>query len=669
MREQKVLLRLAAGVLWLAGAAWAQTTTGTISGTVKDSSGALLPGTRITVLNQDTGIPRTLDADAAGHFSASSLGLGNYQLTATRDGFQTQVRSGIVLTVSEEAVIDIVLTVGAVNQTVEVTAEASAVETTTSTVSALVNGEQIRDLPLNGRSVDQLALLTPGVLADHNAQQAASLGEGTRMSVNGSRIVAMLYLLDGTDVNDQGGGGPGSAGHNMLGVEGILEFRLLSHNFDAQYGHVAGGVFSQVTRSGTNAFHGSAYEFVRNSIFDARNFFNTAGLPPFRRNQFGGAIGGPIKKDRIFFFANYEALHSLQGVSISDSVPDANARKGLIPNSATGQLTPTTLNPAMLPLINLYPLPNAQSNGDGTAQYNTIFNETDNEDYSMERIDYHLSDKDNLFGRYVYNPSRSLIPRPMPQWAEDIRARDHFFVLSETHIFSPTSVNDLRASFNRSYLSSIPDTLVPVDPAATLVQGQALGDVVISSAQIAEMGQNTTRPQLYPQNAFEESETFSTIKGKHSLKFGVDVDRVQINTNVGVGGYRGKLTFASLTTFLAGTAATFTVTPLTAPAHFQLGWRRSEIGWFVQDDIRLRSNLTLNLGIRQDIFTTPTLEPNLGSQVGALLSQTASSLTPGPPFISDKNTYSPRIGLAWDPTGSGKTSVRLGGGIYFNPVD
>jgi hypothetical protein len=667
----KITLWLSGLFLLLGGMTWGQVTTGTISGTVKDSSGAVLPGTKIVVLNDNTGISRTVEADTVGHYSASSLGLGNYRITATQDGFQTQVRSGVVLTVGQEAVVDMVLSVGAVNQTVEVTGQASTIETTTSAVSALVSGEQIRDLPLNGRSIDSLALLTPGVLADRTALQTASLGMGTRISINGSRVDATLYLLDGTYVNDQGGGGPGSAGHNMLGVEGILEFRLLSHNFSAEYGRVGGAVMSMVTRSGSNEFHGTIYEFVRNNIFDARNFFNPGELPPFRRNQFGTSVGGHIVKDRVFFFGNYEGLRQVQGTTINIPVPDLNARRGFLPNGTGGLRQVANFKSAVVPFVNLYPFPNGRSYGDGTAQYLTTFKEVTNENYYMARTDFRLSDKDNIFLRYVFNPSDVLVARPTPNWAESITGGSHFAVLSHTHIFSGNSLNDFRVAYNRTNLRTDPITLIQIDPAVTFVPGQDVGQMTFTAqssgtGQLAELGSSQTRPQYFPQNVFQESEIFSTVRGAHSLKFGLDVQRVQINQNVGIGGLRGRMTFGGLEPFLASTPTQFQVTLPSSNNHFQRGWRRTVVGWFIQDDYRIRSNLTLNLGLRQDIFFTPS---EVHGYSGALINMTDPTPTAGPPFISNKNTYSPRVGLAWDPTGSGKTSVRVGAGLYYSPVD
>ena len=317
-------------VVLSAGAAFGQQVTGTILGRVTDSTGAVVPGAMIKTQNSATGFSRTDTTDADGRYLQSNLPLGVYSVTVQAQGFQTLVHNGIELTVGSEVTVNGELAVGNLQQQVEVTGQVASIETTNATISSLVSQEQLRDLPLNGRSVDALALLTPVTIPNHNFTANPKVGLGLHIAVSGARQDQNIYLLDGTITNDVLSGRSSAAGE-ALGVEGILEFRVLVHNYSAEYGWGAGGVFSAVTRSGTNSFHGSVYEFVRNNDFDARNFFNTGGLPPFRRNQFGGAVGGPIRKDKLFFFANYEGLRASQGITVISSVPDLNARQGFLP--------------------------------------------------------------------------------------------------------------------------------------------------------------------------------------------------------------------------------------------------------------------------------------------------------------------------------------------------
>jgi hypothetical protein len=596
IRIAGLLMGLMAGSMALA-----QVNTGTITGTVTDSSGAVIPGAKVTLLNEDTSISRTVDSDGQGRYLASSLSLGNYRITATKEGFQTEVRTGIVLTVAQEAVVNLTLPVGASTQTVQVAAQAPAIETTNATVSGLVNQDQIRDLPLNGRSGDTLALLSPGVILNTISNSGATLGFGIRLSVDGARPDSMVYLLDGSVVNDASQNGHGGAAGQSLGVEGILEFRVLTHNFSAEYGRNAGGVISSVTRSGTNQFHGSAYEFVRNNDFDARNFFNIGSLPPFHRNQFGAAAGGPIIKNRIFFFANYEGLRQHQGNTLISTVPDANARLGILP---TGKVP---VNPASLPYLNLYPLPNAGNNGDGTGQYAVNAPTRTTDDYAMERMDVHLSDKDNFFLRYVYDPSDNIVPATVPITQSHNSQNSHLVMLSETHIISVRSVNEFRAAFNRTVEQGATDLIEKVDPSLSFLAGRPFGAIGYGGgtgqSSLTQIGSNGGTTSV-PQNRFQEGDTFSTVRGAHSLKFGAEVEREQINFTNGVF-LNGIYNFGGLQSLLAGQPTLFEFSLVGPTSNPERGWRRIFFDAFAQDDWKIRSNLTVNLGLRYEVWTSP----------------------------------------------------------------
>ena len=314
----------AVAVLLFSLSLFSQVTTGTISGIVQDPSGAAIAGAEVTVRNVDTGIARTITSDAGGRYTAPDLPLGNYEVQGQHSGFQTEIRSGITLTVGREAVVNLTLKVGQVSEKVTVTGEAPLVESTTSALSSLVDDRTIRDLPLNGRSYDQLALFQPGVVTMGAGQASAAFdfGTGTRFSVAGSRAYANSFLLDGTDINDHANGTPGGAAGTNLGVDGILEFKINTSVSPAEYGRSSGGVISAVTRSGTNGLHGSAFEFIRNNDLDSLGYFDevshggTGSIAPYRRNQFGGALGGPIKKDKTFFFGTYEGLRQGNGTNI-----------------------------------------------------------------------------------------------------------------------------------------------------------------------------------------------------------------------------------------------------------------------------------------------------------------------------------------------------------------
>src|SRR5262249_48843675 len=302
-------------------------------------------------LNEERGIWRTVETDGSGHYSAPGLTLGNYRVTGTREGFQTAVRTGIALTVGREAVVDLSLTVGAVTQTVEVTGEAPMVEATTASLGSLVDDRTIRALPLDGRRYDQLALLQPGVILTQPgpANVSSNFGTAKRFSVGGQRSNSNSFLLDGTNISDQANGSPGGAAGTNLGVDTIREFKVFTNSYKAEFGRTNGSVITAVTRSGTNTIHGTAFEYIRNSALDARSFFDVrSSPPPFKRNQFGGVLGGPIKKDKTFFFGGYEGLRQGLGTTLIANVPTPLARQGVLPG---GIVVP--VNPAVVPYLNL----------------------------------------------------------------------------------------------------------------------------------------------------------------------------------------------------------------------------------------------------------------------------------------------------------------------------
>ena len=643
---------------------FSQAVSGSISGRVTDATGASVPGASVQMQNTATGFSRTEQTDSAGRYAAGELPLGPYTITIQHAGFRTEARQGITLTVASELAINITLVVGDVSEKVQVTAEAPQIETTNATISGLVAQDQIRDLPLNGRSLDQLALFNPGVLQVVASAKGSNTGMGMHMSINGGREEDNLFLIDGTVVNDHTGHGPGSAAGQNLGVEAILEFRVMTHNFSAEYGRSSGAVISAVTRSGTNDLHGSLYEFVRNNQFDAKNFFTIGALPHFERNQFGGAVGGRIIKDKLFYFGNFEALRERQGNTVISVVPDLNARNGILPASQ-GQVT---VNPVALKYVDLYPLPTpgAPNFGDGTAENVSAFSHKATENYSMERVDYRISDKDNFYGRYIHDASNTLDPvaATVPTFGAISTDTNNFAVLSETHVFSPTALNEFRAGFQRTDPTYNSSALVPIPASLSFVPGQAFGTITPNS-QLAGLGPDVASPQNFAQNIFQENDTFSKVKGAHSLKFGVDVERVQLNVQDSKFD-RGNFVTNDLATLLAGQFTAFNVTLIGGQSSDRFGYRRNEIGWFVSDEYRIRPNLTLTLGIRQDILTNPT---EINGRIGSLINVTDPQETNGPAFTTSYLKFSPRVGLAWDPTGSGKTAVRAGGGVFYSPID
>jgi hypothetical protein len=675
-----------------------QTVTGSISGDVKDSSGLALAGAKVEVLNTDTGVNREIQADAQGHYAALLLPLGNYKVTASQMGFQTEARSGIELTIGREAVVDLTLAVGSTSQTVEVQGEAALINTTSSQIQGLVAGEQIRELPLNGRSYNDLALLNPGVIYNKMTGSSSTDGFGARMSVSGARTTYNLYLIDGTMINDTSQTA-GTVNADSLGVEGIREFTVLTHNYGAEFGLRAGGVVNAVTRSGTNQMHGSLYEFIRNSAVDAKDFFAPAGpIAPFRRNQFGGSVGGRIIKDKLFYFGNYEGFRQSLTIPQISSVPTLQARQGILPCSALaagicpagsppGSTGTITVSPLIKPYLALYalPTPGGTDNGDGTAQWIFPFKQPINEDFYMGRVDYHISDADNMYVRYIYDPSTRLRPSGDPQWSSLDNATNYFSQIGETHIFSPTVINDFRAAFNRTDRHT---AIGPVDPAIaslvtpdlSFVPGLPIGRLnfptgggaASSAGGLAVLGNLSASPTVYIQNVFEEGDTLNLVRGKHAFKFGVDLQRIQTQ-NISGSGTRGSWLFGGLQSFLQAQPTNIDagkvlgLTSLGTNSVGEFGWRQWTPSFFVADDWRISSRLTLNLGVRWEFMTDPHEVNNLS---GTLTSITATSSTIGiPPYVTEKKNFAPRAGFAWDPTGKGKTSLRGGVGLFYNQVN
>src|SRR5262245_10752741 len=339
----------------------AQTVGASIQGTVTDANGSALPNATVEVRNVATGVAHNVAADAEGRYRAPLLPPGDYEVRGAAPGFQPLLRRGVSLAVGQDAVVDLTLTIGQIETTVIVEGEATTVNTVSAALSGLVTKQEIRDLPLNGRSFQQLALLQTGVTPALAAGNDPVGGRTPKISINGARPEQNNFLLDGTDINNVYNKTPGSVAGVLLGVEAILEFRVLTNAYSAEFGRSAGGVINAVTRSGQNRFNGSLFEFHRNSAFDAKNFFDPGDkkIPAFKRNQFGGVLGGPIRKDKTHFFAAYEAMIERLGITGLASVPDDNARKGLLPGRP-----PVTLHPAIPAYLEtLFPMPNGRNLG------------------------------------------------------------------------------------------------------------------------------------------------------------------------------------------------------------------------------------------------------------------------------------------------------------------
>jgi len=647
----------------------AQVTTGTISGTVTDSTGAVLPGTNIVIQNEDTGISRTVTTDSAGRYLAPSLTLGNYRVTATLQGFQSEVRTGIVLTVGREAVVDLKLTVGAVTQSVEVTGEAPLLETTTATTGSLVNQQTIVDLPLNGRDLTQLVLTNPGVTQATNGSVGSAFnGWGKKLSISGARSEDSELLLDGSYIVDMNHHIPAGPDGAILGVETVREFQVLTNSFGAQYGRTMGGVINAVSKSGTNQFHGDLFEFLRNSALDARNFFDRQYAPaptpvsPLRQNQFGATAGGPIKKDKLFIFGAYEGMRLRHTLTTFSVVPDANARLGILP---TGNVTPSAKS---APFLALYPLPTpgARNFGDGTAQYVFQAPQPTSDDFGQARIDYQISGSDSMFGRFTASDSvQSLISGGFPGYVQIPSMTTRLLTLSETHIFSPRMLLATHFSFNR---------VIPLDggslPAVPSFQqsvpGQGPPSLAPGSGITAIGGGYGNPTEYFVTNRFNEQGDISLTLGAHAVQFGGMVERLRFNQDFPNRPW-GVWTFANLQAFLAGTPNRWRGTPSINGYDPIADERQNFYALYIQDDWKVTPKLTLNLGVRWEPYSVPTRTNGTDYN---LQNVSDTSLTPGPLWQNKSwSNFGPRFGFAWSPFNGGKTAIRGGFGISYLPND
>ena len=696
---RKVSVALSVFVIFAISLSWAtrasaQVSGATLSGTVTDSSGAVIPKAQISIKNVATDISRTAETSSAGFYTAPDLSPGKYAVTVTAAGFNTSVRSNITLTVGAQQVLDFAMQVGQVSQTVEVTEEAPSIDLASSTISGSVDQRSVVELPLNGRSWSDLATLQPGVqsihaLADVSSPDRIGRGLGTQLSISGGRPQQNNYEINGISMNDYTNGGPGSMLGGNLGVDAIQEFSVLTTNYSTEFGRTSGGVISAVTKSGTNAFHGSAYEFLRNSALDAANFFDNAGgiaKPPFRRNQFGASAGGPIRKDKTFVFGDYEGLRQALGLSQANiTVPTQSARNGILnfadPSqfpSGCAQISPTqcqvTVSPLVKPYFGFYPLPNGallcpfsscQANNSNIGAYNFAGAQVSTENFFTVRLDHNFSANDNLFGSYMFDQSFLTQNDEFNNKIINARTRRQIVTVQENHIFRPGLLNSVRLGFNRSFgaspLSATAVNPLAADPSLGFVPGDSAGTINVPGLTTFSGGLSTEAPQRWAWNSWQLYDDIFLTHGIHSVKFGANIERIEDNS-FSPSRPGGGFVYNSLSDFLTNQPAQnfkADLPGLLNPRHL----RQIIVGTYFQDDIRLFPNLTVNLGLRYEMSTVPS---ETSGKLASLSSLTGSQIHTGNPLFSNPTlrNFEPRVGFAWDPFRNGKTAVRGGFGMF-----
>ena len=669
--------------------AWPQTQLATVFGTITDPTGAVVAETRVTVSSASTGLKRVAITDVNGQYHVSGLPPGMYTVRTEKEKFQTQVLEGIALSSGAAIAVNLSLRLGTVAQEVLVDADV-AIDTSTSTVSGAIAESSLTDLPLNGRDLFKAAVLEPGVApTPSSAPSLLSDGKTSQVSVNGMRPSWTNVLLDGMDANDPVFGfSPGGSSGLFLGLNGFTEVRLLTQTVDAEYGGNGGGVIEAVTKSGSNQFHGSLWEFHRDASFDARNYFDLSSrpIPAFVRNQFGAGIGGPLIRDRTFFFANYEGFREVQASTAIATVPNALAHQGLLPASPGGCTSAApngcvavTIDPRVQPFLDLVPPSNGVDNGNGSGDLITANKGSTNEHNGVVRIDHNSSNSHSLFGRYMIDDSSSVVPyigTPPGTYAPGFpalrQARNQYFTAQDRTNIGHEVLNELRFGINRTTAST---SIIDAHPglSISLAPGRPLGTLNITDMSL--VGNAAVIPLGDISTVYQVQDQLSRTFGRHTLKFGGEFRRIQskgpldfgVNgiytfQDLGPFGLQAQSNNPALEFFLEALPLSYVGSaPSMSDSHRD--YRQSVVSGFVQEFLRLTSRLTLNAGLRYDFYSNPTEAHGRLSVIRN--PATDSGPTVGKLFAeTPRDLLSPQAGFAWNIFGDGKTVVRGGAGIF-----
>src|SRR5580698_9552165 len=671
--------------------AWSQTQLATVSGTITDPSGAVVPGVNVTIVSQGTGLKRGAVTGTAGEYRFAGLPTGTYSLRIEKTGFQSQVREGVELSSASEVTINSQLAIGDLSQQTTVSASAAAIDSTTSTVEGFVPAQSLAELPLDNRDLFSAVTLEPGVAPNpSSAPSLLSNGKVGQVSISGTRPSMTNVLIDGMDATDPVFGfSPAGASGFFLGLNELQEVQVLNQTFNAEYGGHGGAVIDMTTRSGSNQVHGSLWELHRDASLDAKNYFDLAGrpIPPFVRNQFGAGLGGPLKRDRTFFFVNYEGFRQVQATTAIATVPDALAHQGLLPSAAKPSACSNTnprgcvaipINPSIQPFLNLVAPSNGPDNGDGTGELITANKGNTREDHGMVRIDHNFSNTHSLFGRYTIDDSFSLVPYVGdppgtydPGFPVFHQGRNQYFTTQDRSTFANEWINELGFGINRTTASTSIDNTHP-GLSISLLPDRPFGTI-----DIADMSLLGTPP--FPlgdfSTVYQVQDQLSRTIGRHTLKFGGDFRRLQSNGTLDFV-VNGMYTFEDLTPygfeassynpalefFLKGVPISF-VGPNPSNADSERGYHQTTASGFAQDFVRVNNRFTLNLGLRYDFYSNPA--EAFGRESAIPNPATDSAPVVGKLFAATPlDLLSPQAGFAWDIFGDGKTVLRSGFGIY-----
>lgn len=634
-----------------------------IRGVITDNSKATISEATVIVRNLDTGNTRTMSTGADGRYSAPSVPVGRYSITVSREGFATQEKSGITLVVGQSLQLDFTLAVQSVSQQVIVSAAPSTINLSTQETSGVINGRQIEQLPLNGRSYDQLLTLNPATV-NYTAERSGGTGTsnssvGNMFSIAGRRPQDNLFLLNGIEYTGASliNVTPGGTSGQLLGVGAVREFNVVTDAYGANYGKRAGAQISIVTMSGTNQLHGNAYEFFRNSALDARNYFDVGSIPEFQRNQFGASLGGPVRRNKLFLFGNYEGYRQNLALSDVTLVPDDASRAAAVDS--------------VRPLLALWPVANGPKLGQGIATAYSHPLQRIREDFGTARFDDNIGTKDLFFGVYTVDDSTATTPSANPLSLIGESLREQVASIEEQHIFSPNLLNTARLGFSRaSYFFT---GFTPVNLPGW-VAGQPIGSIVISgstasngASQITLAGTNVGSNNATARNLFTYADHVYWSHSRHQIEAGLWFQRIQSNDNLAQNQY-GQASFSTLASFLRGQVQTFTVVPSPTP----LNWRSLESAGFVEDTVKATPRLELRAGIR--VESTNGWNEAHGRASNSLLVNGVLQTDPrigGSALTENRALFlpEPRAGFAWDVTGKGTTAVRGGFGLYHGLLD